>query len=123
VSGDGVGDDGYDEVEAMRNYLLALDVPAADIVSEPWGLDSFQSIRRFRELYSDRSVVFVTQGYHLPRVLFIGRSLGLQVVGTAADLQTYIEIDQFRLREVFANIKAATEVLVLLMREGFSAKV
>ncbi|MBP9828384.1 YdcF family protein [Patescibacteria group bacterium] len=115
VSGDGVGDDGYDEVASMTAYLVELGVAEADIVAEPFGLDSFQSVVRFHEMYPDGSVVFVTQGYHLPRVLFIGRSLGVAAVGTPSDLQTYVEIEQFRLRELLANVKAAFEVVVFLI--------
>lgn len=115
VSGDGVGDDGYDEVAGMTAYLIELGVAESDIVAEPFGLDSFQSVVRFRDIYPDGSVVFVTQGYHLPRVLFIGRSLGVEAIGTPSDLQTYVEIEQFRLRELLANVKAAFEIVFFLI--------
>jgi SanA protein len=119
VSGDGGGSDGYDEVTSMTDYLLELGVAASDIVAEPLGLDSFQSVARFNELYPDSSVVLVTQGYHLSRALFIGRALGIAAIGTPADLQTYVEIRQFRLRELLANVKAVFEVAHFLIKQSF----
>jgi SanA protein len=64
---------------------------------------------RAREIFKVESVIVATQSFHLPRAVFIGRSLGLEAYGVNADvgnilLRNYV-------REVFANVKAVLSLI------------
>src|SRR5680860_448917 len=79
LSGDNRTDD-YDEVSAMRNYLLDRCVPEAIIFVDPAGLDTFDSMYRSMKVYEVPNAVVVTQNFHLPRTLFIAQNLGLNYI-------------------------------------------
>lgn len=71
----------YNEPAAMRAYLLAAGVPDDRLVLDPYGLDTYDSCVRARDVYGVRRVVVVTQDYHLPRAVGTARLIGLDAVG------------------------------------------
>lgn len=111
VSGDH-GQDNYDEVNTMRQYLEAKGAPAADIFMDHAGFDTYDSIYRARDVFAVRSVLIVTQGFHLPRALYIARSLGLKAQGVVAEGPVYVDTQAYELREVAARVKAFAEVML-----------
>ena len=97
--------DGYNEPAAMKQEALAMGVPARDTACDYAGFRTYDSLYRARNIFGVRSAILVTQGYHLPRALFIGRKLGLDVVGVDAAKRAYGDQLGFDLREI-----AATEI-------------
>ena len=71
----------YDEPAAMRAHLLAAGAEDDRLVLDPWGLDTYDSCVRAREVYGVDRVVVVTQTYHLPRAVGTARLVGLDAVG------------------------------------------
>ena len=71
----------YDEPAAMRAHLLAAGAEDDRLVLDPWGLDTYDSCVRAREVYGVDRVVLVTQTYHLPRAVGTARLIGLDAVG------------------------------------------
>lgn len=71
----------YDEPAAMRAYLVAAGAPEDRLVLDPYGLDTYDSCARARDVYGVRQVVVVTQDYHLPRAVGTARLVGLDAVG------------------------------------------
>ncbi|HBX80638.1 MAG TPA: hypothetical protein DEG88_02130 [Propionibacteriaceae bacterium] len=69
------------ETTAMRRYLEGKGVPAARIVEDEAGEDTYDTCIRLRDVFGVRDPVLVTQAYHLPRALATARSLGLDAVG------------------------------------------
>ena len=51
------------------------------LLLDPWGLDTYDSCVRARDVYGVDRVVVVTQTYHLPRAVGTARLLGLDAVG------------------------------------------
>ncbi len=99
------GDNGrsdYDEPDEMKQEAFRLGVPAQDIVCDYAGFRTYDSLYRARDIFGVRSAILVTQGYHLPRALFLGRKLGLDVVGVDAARRSYVGQGAFDLREVAA---------------------
>lgn len=88
VSGDH-GTVEYDEPRAMRTTLMALGVPKDDIFGDHAGFDTRASMLRARKVFGVDSAVVVTQGFHLPRALYLAKSAGLQAQGVSADLRPY----------------------------------
>lgn len=101
----------YDEVEAMRDYLLTQEIPDKDIVLDHAGFDTYDTMVRAREIFQLDSALIVSQSYHLPRAIFIGQNVGMEVYGVSADRQTYLKIEYFRFRESLARVKAVLEVI------------
>jgi vancomycin permeability regulator SanA len=84
VSGDGGGASG-DEPAVMTSYLTGrLGVDPRRVVADPFGLDTYDTCARAREVYGVSRALVVTQSYHLPRAVTLCRHLGLDVDGVAA---------------------------------------
>jgi len=116
ISGDH-GKDHYDEIKTMKKYLLKAGVPPGDLFIDHAGFSTFDSIVRSKQVFNARSLIIVTQEYHLPRAIFIAEKAGLSVLGAPADRGRYSGIAYFMLREYFANIKAVGDVIFNLPGE------
>lgn len=110
VSGDH-GRPDYDEVDVMRNYLLDKGVPAENIFMDHAGFDTYQTMKRAREIFQVKSAIVVTQDFHLPRALFLGESVGLQVQGVVSSLRVYGGEMLWTIREIPASWKACFDAL------------
>lgn len=106
MSGDGEEPEKYDETATMKNYAVAAGVPETDIITDGYGLSTYDSMWRAKKLYGVKSAVIVTQKYHLHRALYIAQKLGYgELCGVPADVRTY-RGQLFRdLREVAARVK------------------
>jgi SanA protein len=101
----------YNEVNAMRNYLLARNVPENHILMDPAGIDTYDSMYRSRAIFKVYDAIVVTQEFHLPRTLFIAKNLGFNYYGYPAVSNRYKTESSLRRREKLANFKALYEVL------------
>ncbi len=110
LSGDNRSKD-YDEVNAMRNYLVDLGVPYSHIYIDPAGIDTYDSMYRSNAVFEVPSAIVVTQQFHLPRTLFIAKNLGLSYRGYPAESNNYITEDHLIRREKLANFKALYEII------------
>ena len=99
----------YDEVNAMRRFLEEKGVPAADIFLDHAGFDTYDSMYRARDVFQVRSAVVVTQGFHLPRAVWLARRMGLDAEGVVADRWVYAGARYYEAREVLARVKAFME--------------
>ncbi|WP_305782582.1 SanA/YdcF family protein [Symbioplanes lichenis] len=113
VSGDGGGESG-DETASMTGYLTGeLGIDPARVVADPYGLDTYDSCRRARDVYGVRSALIVTQAYHLPRAVTVCRQLDVDVEGVRADCTgcgARLLAGKW-VRDYFASGKAAWDVL------------
>lgn len=76
--------DDYDEVGAMRRWLQERGVPPDDLYLDHAGLRTFDSMARARTIFGVEELLVVSQEFHIPRAVYIGEQLGLDVVGVAA---------------------------------------
>ncbi|MCP4403969.1 MAG: hypothetical protein GY801_42520 [bacterium] len=111
LSGDH-GRKAYDEVNAMRNYLLKKGVPPQDIFMDHAGFNTYNSMYRARDVFQVQDVIVVTQEFHVPRSVYIARALGLDAVGVTADRRVYMRSTQLKSdsREILARVKAFLDV-------------
>lgn len=105
MSGDH-GTTAYDEVNAVKKYLLEKGVKEGDIFLDHAGFDTYDSLYRAKEIFQAQSVAIVSQNFHLPRAVYIGRSLGLEAYGVSADTHVYGGIENNKNREILADVKA-----------------
>lgn len=113
VSGDH-GTKTYDEVNALKKYFLEKGVPATDLFLDHAGFDTYDSMYRARDIFHANSLIVVTQNFHLPRAVYIGKSLGENVLGLSADKHVYVGALRMEIREVLARVKAYFSVLLYL---------
>lgn len=105
VSGDH-GREDYDEVNTMKDFLLNNGVSAEDIFLDHAGFDTYDSVYRAKEIFQVSSMIIVTQKFHLPRAIYIAKSLGINAVGIVADRQEYALGIYNETRESLARVKA-----------------
>ncbi len=104
VSGDH-GQKEYDEVNAMKDFLINKGVPEQDIFMDHAGFSTYESIYRARDIFKVDKLIIITQEYHLKRAVFIARELGLQAYGVPSDIRYYLVMEQYKLREIAARNK------------------
>ncbi|GAL01695.1 SanA protein [Nonlabens ulvanivorans] len=109
LSGDH-GQKEYDEVNAMRRYLNDKGVPNEDIFLDHAGFDTYDSMFRAREVFQVEKAIVITQKFHLPRAIYVGEKMGLELQGYIADNREYPGNAHFTRREWLANIKAWIEL-------------
>jgi vancomycin permeability regulator SanA len=112
VSGDHMDWD-YDEPDTMAGWLIAHGVPAAKVVRDYAGFDTYDSCDRAVRIFGVHQAIVVTQTYHLPRAVTLCRRLGMDATGVGDDT-----VEQFHgpwlissTREFGACDKAVYDVL------------
>ncbi|KKP37603.1 hypothetical protein A2483_00255 [Candidatus Peregrinibacteria bacterium RIFOXYC2_FULL_33_13] len=109
LSGDH-GTQNYDEVNAMKNYLLENKISSKDIFLDHAGFDTYDSIYRARDIFGIKSIIISTQEFHLPRAVYIAKKLGLETYGASADKQIYANRSRNNQRELLARVKAFIDI-------------
>ncbi len=111
MSGDDESDSSYDEVSTMKSYAVSKGVPSSDIFCDHAGICTYDSMYRAANVFQAKSMVVVTQQYHLTRALFDANSLGIKTVGVSSSLHTYDNQDHYDQREFFARISDFGKVI------------
>ena len=105
VSGDHRPDE-YDEVQAMKRWLVRAGVPADQVMVDRAGLRTFDSMERAARVFSVRSAVVCTQSFHLPRAVFLARRAGIDAVGLRTGGGLFSSGLRDLLRESLATVRA-----------------
>jgi vancomycin permeability regulator SanA len=109
VSGDGA----HGETQAMTRYLIdTLGIDANRVVSDPYGLDTYDSCVRAKRVYGLDHLTVVTQPFHLSRAVTLCRRAGIDAVGVRADCGC-VFLGQIRngLRDYLASTKAVWDMI------------
>ena len=104
VSGDH-GNKNYNEVRAMKNYLLEKGVDEHDVFMDHAGFSTYDSMYRAKEVFLLKRAVISTQRYHLYRAIYAARKLGIEAYGVEADLHSYPRMSYYQFREGLARVK------------------
>lgn len=104
MSGDHLNED-YDEVGKMRELAVENGVPPEKIGLDGYGLSTYDTMWRAKNVYGFSRVIVVTQDFHLNRAVFDAKAVGLDAYGVAADLRGYGVMYLNNLREMLARCK------------------
>ena len=104
MSGDN-GQEGYDEVNVMKDYAIEKGIPSEDIFMDHAGFSTYESIYRAKEIFQVKKAIIVTQKYHLHRALHIANALNLNAIGVGADPRAYSGQIFREAREILARNK------------------
>lgn len=96
----------YNEPKAMQEYLVTHAVAPQDVIVDYAGRSTYETCMRAKDVFGLQRAVLVSQGYHLPRALYIANNLGLDAVGMAGDLRLKPKADYQSFREWAAEVKA-----------------
>jgi SanA protein len=77
------------EVDPVRTILIEDGVPTQDIFLDHAGFNTYSSMYRAKVVFEISSAIIVSQEFHLPRAVYIARSLGIDAYGFPADRGTY----------------------------------
>ncbi len=98
----------YDETEAMTKFLVYNEgVPENIIIKDPKGFNTHKSILRCKNIYKQKNVIIVSQGFHNLRALFFARNNGMNALGfDAQDVSKNESFYRNHTREFFARVLA-----------------
>jgi SanA protein len=103
----------YNEPESMRQFALSLGVPDDAIVLDYAGRRTYDTCYRAKAIFGVENALLVTQGFHLPRAVFLCNMLGMDTVGVES-IHCYWNGSPFvwDLREQFATVVAFLDLYV-----------
>ena len=98
----------YDEPAAMKRFLVYTEgVPENIIIEDPKGFNTHKSILRCKNVYGEKNVIIVSQGFHNLRALFFARNNGMNALGfDAQDVSKNVSFYRNHTREFFARVLA-----------------
>lgn len=101
----------YDEPDTMRKALVRDGVAPEDVFEDHAGFDTWATMVRAREIFGVRDAVVITQGFHMPRALYLADAAGIDATGLTADLQDWgFQGRKSTVREVLSRVKAVADV-------------
>ena len=104
MSGDH-GSADYDEVNVMKSWAVEVGAESGDVFMDHAGFSTYESLYRARDIFCAKSVIIVTQRYHLYRALYVAEALGLDAVGVPAEEIAYSGQLYREVRELAARVK------------------
>lgn len=102
----------YNEPRAMWRDLSRRGVPADQLTMDFAGFSTYDTLVRARDVFQLDNALLVTQRWHLPRAIFIGRALGMDVTGCAADDEAAAGEWRLKLREWVARVATLGDLYV-----------
>ena len=111
MSGDSEHDD-YDEIGPMKDYAIENGINANHILTDPYGISTYDSLYRLKEVYHLDKVIIISQPYHLYRALYIADVLDIEAYGIGAEGEHYVGQSYRELREIIARNKDFLQCLI-----------
>lgn len=104
----------YNEPGSMKEYALSLGVPETAIVVDYAGRRTYDTCYRAKAIFGVEKALLVTQGFHLPRALFLCNALGIDSYGIEANNNSYRgrSLVIWNIREQIATLGAFIDVYV-----------
>jgi SanA protein len=111
VSGDH-GQWTYDEPTVMKNAVIRGGVRPRDVFTDHAGFNTWATMERAKKVFQVDDALVVTQGFHMPRALYLADEAGLNATGVTSDLHSYGK-EGFKsdIREFVSRPKAVFDVL------------
>lgn len=102
----------YNEPRAMWRELYRRGVAAEQLTMDFAGFSTYDTLARARDVFQLDKALLITQSWHLPRAVYIGRELGIDVTGCVADDPRVSVGWRLRLREWTARVATLGDLYV-----------
>ncbi|MDB5175982.1 MAG: putative rane protein [Candidatus Saccharibacteria bacterium] len=100
---------GYNEPDAMKNYLVNVKhVAASQLQPDYAGRSTYESCERASKVFGLHQVIIYSAGTHLPRAIYLCRHFGIDAYGVSSG----VEANNGKRRELLADVKAVLNVHV-----------
>jgi vancomycin permeability regulator SanA len=97
VSG-GKGEEGFEEADVMKEYLLSREIPAEDIIADRMGYTTYESAINCRIIMKEnnyKSVLVISQYFHISRTKLALRRAGIETIYS-------VHVPYYELRDIFS---------------------
>lgn len=111
ISGDN-GRSSYDEPTDMKNELIKNGVDSTKIYLDYAGFRTFDSVVRVKEIFSQDSILLISQRFHNERAIYIADKLNLYALGYNAKDVTKAYGFVTMVREKFARVKVILDFII-----------
>lgn len=102
----------YNEPQVMRDMLVEAGVPESVIVLDDAGKRTLDTIIRARDVFGVTEAIFISQEFHLDRVLTIAKWYGIDAVGyVARDPSLLLPRARMFGRELFARVLMVVDMV------------
>lgn len=123
ISGDENSLDGINEVECMKDSLIARGVDATDIILDGKGYRTLDAVWRAVNVYNIKTFIVISQKFHNERAIYLVEHLHLETYNitgyNAADATSNMAIMTY-IREYFARVKVFIDIIT--QKEPVSCK-
>ena len=116
VTGDSEEPEDYDETGCMKEFLINEGIAESDIVCDPLGLSTYDSMLRAVTLFDIQTAVVVTTGFHCARSVYDAQHFGIESVGVEAINSGYVIRQYNYYRESIARGK---DFVFMLIKPGY----
>jgi SanA protein len=100
----------YDEPDTMRKALVRDGVAPEDVFEDHAGFDTWATMVRARSIFGVNKAVVITQGFHMPRALYLADAAGIEATGLTSDLREWgYQGRKSAVREVLSRVKAVAD--------------
>ena len=110
MTGDHI-DDYYNEVNPMKDYAVGKGIDSNNIFLDHYGISTYDSMYRMKEVFSTEKPLIITQDYHLYRAIYIARKLGMDAYGISSNEREYTMQFYYDFRELLARVKDYFKVM------------
>ena len=113
ISGDGKVKN-YDEPKYMKRDLVRRGIPANKIILDKYGLRTYDSVIRAKDVYGYSEFTVISQKFHNERAVFLAGHNDIDAIGfNAKDApnQKGKSAQRMRIREIFAKVKVFVDLL------------
>ena len=104
----------YNEPIVMLNTLMKLGVKGADIIPDYAGFRTYDTCLRAKKIFGVNKALLISQGYHLPRAIFICDAIGIDATGiySSGTFSTFYN-RWYSIREILAMYSAFIDVFLV----------
>jgi SanA protein len=102
----------HNEPEVMEKYLMAQGVSAEAIHKDFAGRRTYDTCWRARHIWQVSEALLISQGYHVPRAMWLCEQMGMRVHGLSATRHTYVKGPWFKAREWMGLLGAWVDVYI-----------
>lgn len=109
----------YNEPIHMWRDLRRMQIPDSAMTRDYAGFSTFDTLVRARDVFGLDQATLVSQRWHLPRALYIARSLGIEAHGCATPSRSFWRDRRMWLRETVARVAMLADLYLLDRRPRF----
>ncbi len=102
----------YNEPQAMYLYLIDQGIPENAIVMDFAGRRTYDTCYRAKEIFSIDKAILISQGYHLPRAIYLCNHFGVESTGFSATKRVYEGEFEYEIREILALYQSILDIYV-----------